>query len=53
MLNMEEALDTFNIQDNHPAILFGMRIEESDDVDDVPPFYVNLKIHDMTVEENI
>jgi hypothetical protein len=49
MLKMEEAPDTLNIQDDHPAILFGPRVEESGDVDDVPPFYVSLKIHDMTL----
>jgi hypothetical protein len=38
-----------NIQDNHPTILFGPHVEESGDVDDVPPFFVNLKIHDMTL----
>jgi hypothetical protein len=38
-----------NIQDDHPAILFGPRIEESSDVDDVPPFYVSLKFYDMTL----
>jgi hypothetical protein len=31
------------------AILFGPRIEETGDTEDVPPFYVNLKIHDMTL----
>jgi hypothetical protein len=49
MLKMEEAPDTLNVQDDHPAILFGPRVEESGDVDDVPPFYVSLKIHDMTL----
>jgi hypothetical protein len=49
MLKMEETSDTLNIQDDHPAILFGPRVEESSDVDEVPPFYVSLKIHDMTL----
>jgi hypothetical protein len=48
MLKMEHTSDTLNIQDDHPAILFGPRVEESDDVDEAPPFYVSLKIHDMT-----
>jgi hypothetical protein len=46
---MEENFDTLNIQDDHPAILFGPCVEESSDVDEVPPFYVILKIHDMTL----
>jgi hypothetical protein len=49
MLNMEEATNTLNIQDDHPAILFGPHVEETGDTKDVPPFYVCLKIHDMTL----
>jgi hypothetical protein len=49
MLKMEENFDTLNIQDDHPTILFGPRVEESSDVHEVPPFYVSLKIHDMTL----
>jgi hypothetical protein len=49
ILKMEETSDTLNIQDDHPDILFGPRVEESSDVDEVPPFYVSLKIHDMTL----
>jgi hypothetical protein len=49
MLKMEEAPDTLNVQDDHPAILFFPRVEESGDVDDVSPFYVSLKIHGMTL----
>jgi hypothetical protein len=29
--------------------LFGLRVEEMSDTEDVPPFYVSLKIHDMTL----
>nr|QHR87730.1 hypothetical protein Q903MT_gene1742 [Picea sitchensis] len=36
MLKMEQTSDTLNIQDDHPAILFGPRVEESSDVDEVP-----------------
>jgi hypothetical protein len=49
MLKMEETPDTLNVQDDHPAILFGPRVEETGDTEDVPPFYVSLKIHDMTL----
>jgi hypothetical protein len=42
-----------NVQDDHPAILFGPRVEESGDVDDVPPFYVSLKIHDMNLHNSM
>jgi hypothetical protein len=47
---MEENSDTLNIRvDDHLSILFGPRVEESSGVDEVPPFYVSLKIHDMTL----
>ena len=49
MLNMEENYDTLNIKYDHPAIFFGPCVEESSDVDEVPPFYVSLNIHDMTL----
>jgi hypothetical protein len=46
---MEETFDTLNMQYDHPAILFGPHVEEISDADEVPPFYVSLKIHDMTL----
>jgi hypothetical protein len=48
MRKMEETFDTLNVQDDHTAILFGPHVEESSDVDEVLPFYVIMKIHDMT-----
>jgi hypothetical protein len=47
MLKMGQTSDTMNIQDDHPSILFGPRVEESNKNEEVPPFYVSLKIHDM------
>jgi hypothetical protein len=41
--------DTLNVQDDHPTILFGPRIEETSDIENVPSFYVSLKVHDMTL----
>jgi hypothetical protein len=49
----KEPHDTLNVQYDHPTILFGPRVEESGDVDDVPPFYVSLKIHDMTLHNDM
>jgi hypothetical protein len=47
MLKMEQTSDTLNVQDDHPSILFGPRIDGNSDNEEVPPFYVSLKIHDM------
>jgi hypothetical protein len=49
ILKMEESSNTLNVQDDHPAILFGPWVEEIGDDGDVPPFYVSLKIHEMTL----
>jgi hypothetical protein len=37
------------VQDDHPAIFFSPRVEESGDDGDVPPFYININIHDVTL----
>ena len=38
--------DSINLQDDSPTILFGTRMEPNVD-DDVPPFYVTFKVHDL------
>ena len=38
--------DTMNLQDDKPTIMFGHRVENKDE-DEVPPFYINLIIHNM------
>jgi hypothetical protein len=48
-MKMGGTPDTLNVQDNQPAILFGPRVEETSDTEDVPPFYVSLKVHDMNL----
>jgi hypothetical protein len=47
MLKTGGAPDTLNIRDDHPSIFLGLRVEETNDEEDVPPFYVSLKIHDL------
>jgi hypothetical protein len=47
MIKMGQTYDTLNIQDDHLDILFEPRVEESGENEEVPPFYVCLKIHDM------
>jgi hypothetical protein len=49
ILKVGRTPNTLNIPDNHPAILFGPCVEEASDDEDVPPFYVSLKIHDLNL----
>ena len=47
-----EFSDTVNLQDDSPTILFGPRMEPNDD-DEVPPFYVTLKIYDQNLHNSM
>ena len=47
-----EFSDSVNLQDDIPTILFGPRMEPNDD-DEVPPFYVTLKIHDQNLHNSM
>jgi hypothetical protein len=53
MLKMRGNPDTLNIHDDHPIVLFGPHVEEMDDTEDIPLFYVSLKVHDMTMDNSI
>ena len=44
--------DTINLQDDSPTIFFGPRMEPNDD-DDVPPFYVTFKVHDLNLHNSM
>ena len=46
MLKFEDTSDTINLQDDEPTIMFGPRVEISQE-DDVPPFYISLRIHSL------
>jgi hypothetical protein len=50
-LNIEPGvgLDTVNVVDDQPELLFGPDFEGQTDNGFVPPFYINLNIHDNTL----
>ena len=51
MLKVDDKIvcsDTVNLQDYNPTILFGPRAEGPQD-EDVPPFYVTIKVHDQNL----
>jgi hypothetical protein len=49
ILKVGRTPDTLNLQYDHPAILFGPRVEETRDTEDIPPLYISLKIHNMNL----
>ena len=46
MLKVDDSLDTMNLQYDRPTITFGPKVEISQE-DDVPPFYISLRIHNL------
>ena len=49
MLNSQPGVaDILNVQEDHPNIYLGPRLEDEQN-EEVPPFYVSLSIHDMTL----
>jgi len=47
MLKVDQMSDTVNIADDEPAIIFGPTVEGSLEDNEVPPFYLSLKLHDF------
>ena len=47
MINSKETSDTLNLQVDNPKIIFGPWAQAALKSEDVPPFYINLTIHDM------
>jgi hypothetical protein len=52
MLKVEETVDSLNLTDDHPTIMFGPRVE-SVDGDEVHPFYISLKVHDLILHNTM
>jgi hypothetical protein len=53
MMKMGGTPNTLNIQDDHLAILFGPQVEDINDTEDVPPFYISLKVYDMNLHNSM
>ena len=55
MLKLDDKVifsDSVNLQDDSPTSLFGPRMEPNVD-DDVPPFYVTFKVHDLNLHNSM
>lgn len=48
-LNVAENIDTVNLNDDQPELLFGPEVEGKPQEGGVPPFYINLNIHDRII----
>jgi hypothetical protein len=46
-------IDTVNVLDDQPELLFGPKVEGQTDNGYVPPFYINLNIHDKTLHNTM
>jgi hypothetical protein len=53
MLKMGEIFDNLNLHDDHHTFLFGPRVEADNDNDELPPFYISLNFHDMTLHNTM
>jgi hypothetical protein len=47
ILKDKEGVDSLNLQDDHPTIMFDPKIEYINDTEDVPPFYISLGIRNL------
>ena len=45
MLKDEEGVDYLNLQDDHPTIMFGPKLEDQNDP--MPPCYISFRIHNL------
>jgi ribonuclease HI len=46
-------LDTMNLADDFPELLFGPAVDGRDDTGDVAPFYISLNIHDLILHNSM
>ena len=53
MLNIGEIIDTVNLSDDQPQLLFGPEVDGKPQEGGVPPFYVNLNIHDKILHNTM
>lgn len=53
MLKVNKMLDTVNVANDKPAILFGPTVEGSLEDNEVPPFYLSLKLHEFILHNTM
>lgn len=53
MLKVDQMSDSVNVADDEPAILFGPAVEGSPEDNEVPPFYLSLKLHEFILHNSM
>ena len=49
MLNFDPMLDTVNIEDDQPELIFGPALNGESPESDVLPFYISLRLHEYVL----
>jgi len=49
MLNFDPMLDTVNVEDDQPELIFGPSLNGESPESDVPPFYISLRLHEYVL----
>ena len=49
ILNMDPMLDTVNVEDDQPKLIFGPALDGESPESDVPPFYISLRLHEYAL----
>ena len=52
-LKIEENNETVNLNDDHPELIFGPKIEDKYQEGPIPAFYVSLNIHEKKIHERL
>jgi hypothetical protein len=52
-MNIEASIDTINIVDDQPELLFGPEVDGKSKIGVVLPFYISLNIHDKTLHNSM
>ncbi|MCY6488346.1 hypothetical protein, partial [Actinobacillus pleuropneumoniae] len=49
MLNFDPMLDTVNVEDDQPELIFGLALNGESPESDIPPFYISLHLHEFVL----
>lgn len=49
ILNFDPMLDTVNVEDDQPELIFGPALDGESHESDVPPFYISLRLHEYVL----